>query len=575
MAGEAEIPAPGAGGTPTPAGGLESGQALPPGFRLGEYTLAQVLGHGSMATVYLARDATGHEVAIKAFHEGPGVSPTLLERFRREAEASKKLRKHPHIIKVFATGREGPWHYIVMDAIPASRTLEDVAGPEQPADLVTRLVVKIARALHFAHQNQVIHRDVKPSNIMIDEFGEPLLTDFGVASLIDLPALTLTGALTGTPLYMSPEQARGDTCGPEGDVYALGVVLFEALTGRMPYSVEPTAHVKSVLEAVKTESPQRPRSLRDDISPELEAVILKAIEKSPRLRYATAADFADDLERALAGRRVEAPLFSRTERLIRWLRHHDEAVAAVALVAIMAAGGAWYLYRGLLEARYERVLTLAQLRNFGARVARDGGQTAGEAGAPAVWNDIRSGRRAMAEDNWTEALVALRAAAEGSLYEGDARTAAIAHLEAARCQVMLDNGNEALRLYRSVVLSPDSPPTVAEQAQFEALLLHLLRDDRAGSLYILSLRSPPETGALADAFAVLAGRRTPAEAEAQLDEHPRRFRNDLLLAAAVADRRSGDPGGYRRLLDASLRASVPSTEWPSALARRLAEEEDE
>ena len=142
------------------------------GYRVHEYVIVDTLGHGSMATVFLARDPTGHEVALKLFQEGPGVSPTLLERFKREAEASKKLRKHPNIMKVYATGKDGPYHFIVMEPIRNSRTLEDLleVQPLTQNEIVS-IVIKSARALHFAHTRSISHVDVKPSNIMIDEFG--------------------------------------------------------------------------------------------------------------------------------------------------------------------------------------------------------------------------------------------------------------------------------------------------------------------------------------------------------------------------------------------------------------------
>ncbi|MBN1269382.1 MAG: serine/threonine protein kinase, partial [Kiritimatiellae bacterium] len=250
------------------------------GFRIGEYVVDDVLGHGSMATVFLARDATGHEVALKIFQEGPGVSATMLERFRREAEASKKLRRHPHIMTIYSTGRVEPYHYIAMESIRRSKTLEAaLESTPMSQKAIVEVIIKIARALQYAHSKNIVHRDVKPTNIMIDEFGEPLLSDFGVAELVDWPSCTLTGALTGTPLYMSPEQARGERVGPASDIYSLGVVLYEALSGVLPYSAQHRSRVKEVLEAVKNEPPRRPRLFRKDISPDMEAVVLKALEK--------------------------------------------------------------------------------------------------------------------------------------------------------------------------------------------------------------------------------------------------------------------------------------------------------
>ncbi len=202
-------------------------------------------------------------MAVKVFIEGAGVSTTMLEQFRREAEASKKLRRHPNILTVYSSGKEGPYHYIVMENIRRSKTLENALESTSLsiADIVL-IIIKIARALHYAHERRILHRDVKPTNILIDEFGEPRLSDFGVAALSDWPSCTVTGALTGTPLYMSPEQANTDVkLTPATDMYSLGVVLYESLAGVLPYHITHGSPVRDVLKAVKEGNQQTLRTL--------------------------------------------------------------------------------------------------------------------------------------------------------------------------------------------------------------------------------------------------------------------------------------------------------------------------
>ncbi|MBW7907642.1 MAG: serine/threonine protein kinase [Kiritimatiellae bacterium] len=558
--------------SPNPAGAPLPSGAPTQGFKIGDYVIIDTLGHGSMATVYLARDVTGHEVALKVFQEGPGVSPTMLERFKREAEASKKLRRHPNIMKVYATGQDGAYHYIVMEPIRNSRTLEDLME-SQPLSMneLLEIGIKIARALHYAHSRNIFHRDVKPSNIMVDEFGEPLLTDFGVAELVDWPSMTISGALTGTPLYMSPEQARMDTAGPQSDIYSLGVVLYEAITGMLPYSTQHSAPIKQVLEAVKTETPRRLRHYRRDISPDLEAVILKAIEKNTGRRYHDAESFASDLERARTGRRVSARLATTLERLVDLARRYDQFFVAAAVMLAMASGGAFYLRSQLLNARYANLLSKAHLRNL---ILRGSNFSPGTAASdqPTVWNEIRMARRDMAASKWVQARDGFAAAIALARSAGDARTASLAALELARCEIMLGRSDAALGTYHDIIVNSDASPVTADMAQLEAVQLALLHGAQKEAVSYLNLKPLPIEGPLRDALRCLSGEISAQAFADRLPYMPERLRNDFHLALAIRYRMEGNESASATHLRRVLQFSAPSSEWPAPFARALLEQ---
>ncbi len=541
------------------------------GFRIGDYVIIDTLGHGSMATVYLARDATGHEVAVKVFQEGPGVSPTMLERFKREAEASKKLRRHPNIMKVYATGQEGIYHYIVMEPIRNSRTLEDLMEVQPlTLDEILHIGVKIARALHYAHTRNIVHRDVKPSNIMVDEFGEPLLTDFGVAELVDWPSCTISGALTGTPLYMSPEQARADRAGPASDIYSLGVVLYEAITGMLPYSTQHAAPVKNVLEAVKSETPRRLRHYRKDISPDVEAVVLKALDKHEPRRYRDAESFASDLERARTGRRVSARLATAFERLIDLARRYDQFFVAAGVMLAMAVGAGMYLQQKLLTARYEKLMSDAHLRNLVLR-----GMPAGravETDQPASWNEIRLARREMQAGRWSQARDMFNSAIALARSTGDSRTASVAAHELARCEIMLGRPDAALATYQDVIMNPDASPVITDLAQLEAIQLALLQDNRQEAIRYLNMKELPPEGPIREALRCLAGDTPTQQLADRIPYIPARLRNDLHFVLAVRYRMDGNESAYGTHLRRALQQSAPASEWPAPLIRSLLEQ---
>lgn len=541
------------------------------GFHLGEYVIEEAVGQGSMATVYLAKDVSGHEVAIKVFVEGAGVSATMLERFRRESEASKKLRRHPNILTVYSSGKEGPYHYIVMENIQRSKTLEGAleATPMSIADIVL-LVIKIARALHYAHERRILHRDVKPTNVLIDEFGEPRLSDFGVAALIDWPSCTVTGALTGTPLYMSPEQARTDTrLTPASDIYSLGVVLYEALTGVLPYHASHGSPVRDVLKAVAEEDPRRPRLFRKDISVDMEAVILKALEKDPRDRYTDAGTFATDLERALMGRPVSARHFTVLDHIRHRLRRHRQAVLALILAGSAALLLHMHFQSALLHVQYESLVHQAQLQNAKHRAARPAPSAVAIPETQRAWHEIRLARNAMRAGDWPRAQFMLNAAVGLSEAVGDYRTVAIAQLDEARCAIMLYSQDRAMLIYLGILENGDASPATIAVAQMEYVALALLRGETERALDAFRKVPIPRDGPLRPLILCLGGELSADELHDMIDSLPTRYQNDAHLVAGIRYHLDGDTRNSTASLKASIQLSSPSTDWPAPLARML------
>ncbi len=277
-------------------------------------------------------------VAIKMILETGRAGTSARERFAREARAAARLR-HPGIVGIHEVGEHEGKPFIVMDFVEG-RTLDEVLeGGAWPARRVVELVAKVARALDHAHAQGIVHRDVKPANVLIDGEGEPRLSDFGLA--LDLDAsdrITLSGQLVGTPAYVSPEQASGDrgAIGPTTDVYALGAVLYHALVGRPPFAGDT---ILEVLRRVHEEDPRPLRQIQPSVHPDLETITLKCMEKAPARRYESAAAVAAELDRFLAGEAIRARPLGRRERMMRWARRRPALSAAIA-VSLLAVSGA-------------------------------------------------------------------------------------------------------------------------------------------------------------------------------------------------------------------------------------------
>lgn len=270
------------------------------GTVLGDYELVKELGRGGMGVVYQAQQISlGRTVALKMILQNAMPSQADLARFRSEAENAARL-DHPVIVPIYEVGQHDGQPFFTMKYVAGTTLARRLAeGPMNPRE-AAELLAPICRAIHFAHERGVLHRDLKPSNILIDEEGRPHVSDFGLAKRVETDSnLTLSGAVLGTPSYMAPEQAAGKRgkVGRESDVYSLGTILYQMLTGRPPFQA--ASPVETVMMVVEQE-PLPPRLLNPRADRELEMISLKCLQKPPELRYATAADLADDLEAYLA-----------------------------------------------------------------------------------------------------------------------------------------------------------------------------------------------------------------------------------------------------------------------------------
>jgi serine/threonine protein kinase len=306
-------------------------EADPP-RRIGKFELIEELGLGAFGHVFRARDTElGRTVAIKLLRAGRLATREDLDRFMREARSAARLQ-HPGLVGLFETGETSEGMVYLVEEFVQGETLtarlrSGRLGFRQAAELVAA----VADALDYAHRHGVIHRDVKPSNIQLDADGLPHLMDFGLAKQdTDESSMTLDGQVLGTPAYLSPEQARGDSRRVDGrsDVYSLGVVLYELLTGERPFR----GNRQMLLLQVLRDEPRPPRQLDHKLPRDLETICLKAMSKAPARRYATARDLADDLRRFLRGEAIRARPVGRLERLARWCR--DNPVAAGLLLAV-------------------------------------------------------------------------------------------------------------------------------------------------------------------------------------------------------------------------------------------------
>ncbi len=336
--------------------------------RIGDYQVTREIARGGMGIVYAARSAElDRDVAIKVLIAGAAASDDDIERFHIEARAAARLR-HPNIIAIHQVGTDGGRPFFVMDLIEGPSLAERLRdGPLAPRE-AAELTRKLALALRYAHERAILHRDIKPANVLIDESGEPILTDFGLAKDIrpDQRQLTVTGEILGTPAYMSPEQAesRFEQIDRRSDVYSLGATLYALLCGRAPFK---GVSALNVLAMVIRKEPERPSKLRPDLDRDLETIVLRCLEKEPTERYQTAGGLADDLQRWLRDEPILARAPSLADRARKWVRRNRVVATVIAtagaLLLIGTVGAVLWNVAATESARaLERAVTVGTAR---------------------------------------------------------------------------------------------------------------------------------------------------------------------------------------------------------------------
>jgi hypothetical protein len=301
----------------------------------GRYEILGRLGKGGMGVVFKASDTVlGRTVALKVMRAGILAGPEHIQRFYNEARAAAKI-EHPNVIKLYEIGQEEDQHYFTMAFAPGGSLADHRESFANDPKAAAALVEKIARAVHCLHSKGILHRDLKPPNVLFDEKGEPLVSEFGLAKFTDDDAgITHTGDVVGTPAYMSPEQAAGykGAITPQSDVWALGVILYELLTGLRPFT---GMGMKEVSRQILTTFPAHPRTFCPQVDRCLENIVLKCLAKEASRRYASAEDLADDLARWARGEPILARPIGRCERARRWFGRHPAVGAMVVLAPLL------------------------------------------------------------------------------------------------------------------------------------------------------------------------------------------------------------------------------------------------
>ena len=315
-------------------------------MEFGDYELLKEIGRGGQGVVYRARQKSlNRTVAVKVIGLGHWASTPHLRRFRQEAEAAARL-EHPQIVPIYEIGESDGSCYFSMKFVEGGQLDEVLKREPMPIRRAAELLVKVARTVQFAHEHGILHRDIKPGNILLDKNGEPHLTDFGLARLIENQS-TVTNSfdVLGTPSYMAPEQAAGKAkeLTAAADVYSLGAVFYQMLTGQPPFAGGTTYEtIRLVMES----EPRKPRLWNPKIDQDLETICLKCLEKDPTKRYPSATELADDLERWLRHEPIRARRTGVFRRGTKWVRRNPTtALLALALVALLLLAGLMFWNR--------------------------------------------------------------------------------------------------------------------------------------------------------------------------------------------------------------------------------------
>ena len=391
------------------------------------YQLLDEVGRGGMGVVYKAwHRRLGRPVALKMILAGAHAAPRALDRFRREAEAIARLQ-HPNIVQIFDFGEHDGRPYLALEFVEGGSLAHQLGGTAQSARHSAEFVEELARAIHAAHQAGIVHRDLKPANVLLTESGVPKITDFGIAKRLDedVEFPTLSEQFLGTPSYMAPEQAlrersasangepkagAGGGNSPALDIYGLGAILYEMMTGRPPFRAE--TPLETVLKVLH-EDPVAPTRLRPGVPRDLETICLKCLEKTPQRRYPSALELADDLGRFLDFEPVKARPVAAPERAWRWCRRKTSlalalGVAATGIVAAVALSISLAVYHyqaanRLGEALHELRSKRRQVDQQSSHLAYEHGQALCEQGDVAqgmLWlvRGLKSARLALDDD---------------------------------------------------------------------------------------------------------------------------------------------------------------------------------